>query len=93
MLDLIETLPTLCAEYAWLAWLSPWMRMLTAEVPALSRCRQGASGMEYAVFAGMLGMTLLIMIQLFGDALGGAMAGFAHKLQAALSGAPSTGRH
>ncbi len=49
--------------------------------------------MEYAVFAGMIGMTLLIMFQLFGDSLIGTFTAVLHRLQATIDGAHPGGGH
>ncbi len=49
--------------------------------------------MEYAVFAGMIGMTLLIMFQLFGDSLNGTLTAVLHRLQATIDGARPGGGH
>ncbi len=49
--------------------------------------------MEYAVFAGMIGMTLLIMFQLFGDSLTGGFTAVLHRLQATIDGSHPGGGH
>ncbi len=60
-----------------------WLLPAGDSLRALVACRRASAGLEYAVFACMLGLTLVIMFQLYGDALAGAITGLSGQAHSA----------
>jgi hypothetical protein len=53
----------------------------------LAGCRRAASSLEYCVFAGMLGLTLVMIFQLYGDTLLHGASTVVRRIEQATNGA------